>query len=453
MTLKKRQILGFVLLCLLSVSFLLTPQMQSYLSLQENQRLSVGDPLRLMLKLPPALLNSIKVNVREGEKMLSINGELLREGCYSLGLDTPVLEKPGKLELQLRLFNMIPLKRINVNVLPHIKLVPGGHSIGVLLRTEGVMVIGYSPILNDKNEPCFPAKDAGIVIGDVIVDINGRQIYTDDQVKDIIMSCDRNQQVSITVKRNNKLVKRTVQTNYCSDTRSYRIGLFIRDNAGGVGTLTFYDPVSKKFGALGHVITDAQTNQPLRIREGKILASSVEDIQKARKGIPGEKVGIFIDNADLGNIEKNEDCGIYGSINTTLLNPLFPDALPIAYANQIKTGKAQILTVVKGQEIKKYDIDIERIMYGRQDGKNMVLRITDPGLLEKTGGIIQWMSGSPIIKDGRIIGAVTHVFINDPQRGYGVFIENMLQEADLMYHIETLGLYSQGLFFYPKIWF
>ena len=340
MTLKKRQILGLALLFLL-VSFLMTPQMQSYLSLQEEQKLSVGDPLSLVLRLPPVLLNSINVYVREGEKMLSLNGELLQENRYNLGVDPPLLEKPGKLELQLKLFDMIPLKKINVDVLPHIKLVPGGHSIGVLLRTEGVMVIGYSPVLNQKDEPCFPAKDADIAIGDVIVNINGRQIYTDDQVKDIIMSCGPSEKLDILIKRNNKLLKRTVQTSYCNDTKTYRIGLFVRDNAGGVGTLTFYDPVTKKFGALGHVITDAQTNQPLQIRQGKIMASSVEDIQKARKGIPGEKVGIFIENADLGNIEKNEDCGIYGTINTTLINPLYPEALPIAYANQVKTGKAQ----------------------------------------------------------------------------------------------------------------
>lgn len=446
MTQRKRQILGLIAAAVLILSFL-SPQMQSYFSLQEQQRVAVGDHLRLVLRLPPVLLNSISVYVKEGEKMLSLNGKLLQDERFSLGLETPVLERPGKMQLQLKLFDMIPLKKINVDVLPNIRLVPGGHSIGVLLRTEGVMVIGYSPILNEKNEPCFPAKDADIMIGDQIVDINGKRIYTDDQVKDIIMSCGPAEKLNITIKRNNKVYKRTVRTCYCNDTKSYRIGLFIRDNAGGVGTLTFYDPVSQKFGALGHIITDAQTNQPLKIRQGKILAASIEDIQKAKKGLPGEKVGIFIDNADLGNIEKNEDCGIYGSINSPLVNPMFPDSLAIAYASQVKQGKAQILTVLKGQEIKMFDVNIEKVMYGRQDGKNMVIRLTDPALLKVTGGIIQGMSGSPIIQDGRIIGAVTHVFINDPQRGYGVFIENMLQEAGILQYQQTLGLNSQGFVF------
>jgi len=446
MTFRKRQILGVVLSLFVILSFL-SPQAQSYFSLQEEQRLAVGDPLQFVLRLPPILLNSINVYVQEGEKMLSLNGEVLQKDKYSLGLDTPVLEKPGKVQLQLKLFNMIPLKKINVDVLPNVRLVPGGHSIGVLLRTEGVMVIGYSPILNEKNEPCFPAKDADIVIGDLIVDINGYKIITDDQVRDIIKSYGPTDKVNITVKRNNKLFKRTLQPRYCNDTKSYRIGLFIRDNAGGVGTLTFYDPGSKKYGALGHIITDSQTNQPLKIRQGKIMNASVEDIQKAKKGIPGEKVGIFMEN-DLGNIEKNEDCGIYGSINASITNPVYPQGLSIAYANQIKTGKAEILTVVQGQEINKYEIEIEKIMYGRQDGKNMIIKITDENLLKQTGGIIQGMSGSPIIQDNRIVGAVTHVFINDPQRGYGVFIENMLQEAGLLYPQKTLGLNSQGFIFY-----
>lgn len=449
MCFNKRQILGIILSFLVLVSFF-TPQAQSYYYLQEQQRLSVGDPLNLFLNLPPAISKVINVYVKEGEKLLSLDDNLLEDKYYKFGLDSsPVLVKPGKVSLQLKLFDLIPLKKINVDVLPNIYLTPGGHSIGVLLRTEGVMVVGFSPILNDKNEPCFPAKEAGIAIGDLIVAVNETKVATDDQVKEIIASWKPEDiNISLTIKRNNTLYKRIIYPQYCNDTKSYRIGLFIRDNAGGVGTLTFYDPISKKYGALGHVITDCETNQAIKIRQGKILAASVEDIQKARRGLPGEKVGIFLENNDLGNIEKNETCGIYGTTYKAITNPLYPETLPISYANQIQTGKAEILTVLKGQQIEKYQIEIEKIMYNRMDSKNMIIRINDAMLSNYTGGIIQGMSGSPIIQNGRIVGAVTHVFVNDPNRGYGVFIENMLLEAGIINQKQqTLGLDSQGLLF------
>lgn len=454
MTLRQRQILGLILSLLVVFSFL-TPQMQSYYRLQEKQRMTVGDSLNLVLRFPPSLLKTINVYVQEGERLLSMDGNNLNQARYSLGVNSPVAVKPGRVTLQLKLFGVIPLKQINVDVLPEIQLVPGGHSIGVLLRTDGVMVVGYSPVLNENNEPLFPAKDADIAIGDVITEINGTKVLTDDQVKNIISSLG-NSRFEMTVKRNGRQYVKYITPLYCNDTKSYRIGLFVRDNAGGVGTLTFYEPKSKKYGALGHVIADAETNQSLKIRQGKILCASIEDVQKAKRGIPGEKVGIFIEDSDLGSIEKNETCGIYGQINNEINNSIYKSPLPIAYYGNIHAGEAQILTVLNGQEIKQYNIIIERInnVYGRLDGKNMIIRITDQELLEKTGGIIQGMSGSPIIQDGKIIGAVTHVFVNDPTRGYGVFIENMLLEAGLLQREnKTLGFSSQGFIFLKNFLF
>ncbi len=448
MALKRRQIFGILLAFLVMFSFF-SPQAVSYFNLQEKQHFAVGDELQFFLKLPPEFLNKINVKITEGEKLLALEGDLLKQRCYSLGVNSPVLVQPGHVELQLELFGLIPIKKINVDVVPEINLIPGGQSIGVLLRTEGVMVVGFSPVLNEKNEPCFPARDAGIDVGDAIIEIDGIKTSTDDQVKKIIATANKEKtELAVTLKRKNKILKKVVYAQYCQDSKSYRIGLFVRDNAGGVGTLTFYDPNSKKYGALGHLITDSETNQRINIRQGKILLASVEDIRKANRGNPGEKVGAFIENSDLGNIEKNDDCGIYGVANQNLDNPLYPQAIPIAFSSQIHTGKAKILTVVKGQEIKAYDIVIEKLMTGRQDGKNMIIRISDEELLKQTGGIVQGMSGSPIIQDERIIGAVTHVFLNDPHRGYGVFIENMLLEADIIPTQEkTLGS-SQGLFFY-----
>ncbi len=333
--------------------------------------------------------------------------------------------------------------------MPAVNLIPGGHSIGVVLRTEGVLVVGFSPVINEEGSPLFPARDAGIQIGDVVTEINGNTVLTDDQAKSMIADLGKKgSRMELTVRRNEESHHKVVYPQYCNDTKSYRIGLFIRDNAGGVGTLTFYDPSTEKYGALGHVITDSETNQPLRIRQGKILHALVQDILRAQKGKPGEKIGMFVDDEEWGDIEKNDDCGIYGKIEEDFVNPLYPEPVAVAYSDEVHIGNAKILTVLKGQEIKEYNVKIERMLYGRQDGKNMIIRITDPELLRQTGGIVQGMSGSPIIQDGKLIGAVTHVFINEPDRGYGVFIERMLIEAGIIKQEgETLGLKSQGFIF------
>lgn len=443
---KKKQILATAFFLLL-LYLVFTPYGHNYLAFNEKHRLSVGDSLELLGYYPKPILNTIDVYVKEGEKLLSMNGGNLKTAQYSLGLQKmPIAVKPGHVKLELKLFGLIPIKSINVDVLPNLKLIPGGHSIGVLLRTDGVMIVGYSPVMNEKNEPCFPAKDAGIMVGDVIIKINGEKMLTDDDVKEKIASLGKSkEEINITIKRNDKLYDKKIQPQYCIDTNSYRIGLFVRDNAGGVGTLTFYDPYTKSFGALGHVITDSETNQQLIIRQGKILIASVENIQKAQRGIPGEKVGVFLEDTEMGTIDKNESCGIFGKANKNIENSLYQEELPVGYSKQINTGDAEILTVLKGSEIQRFSIKIEKIMYGRADGKNLIIRITDKKLLNDTGGIVQGMSGSPIIQDGKIIGAVTHVFVNDPERGYGVFIENMLIEADILKQNEkTLGASSQG---------
>ena len=447
--LKKRQIQGLVLVFLLLAIFMI-PQLQGYYNTQEKQLLSVGEPLEILLNLPPSLRNAVDIYICAGQKLLAMEGQDLKQGKYILGDHAPVVIEPGQVSLELKLFGLIPFKKINVDVVPEIRLMPGGHSIGVLLRTEGVMVVGYSPILNQQNEPCFPARDADIKVGDVITYVNDVEILTDDQLQNILGTVSQhNQKLQITLKREGKILERIVYPQYCHETKSYRIGLFVRDNAGGVGTLTFWDPITKKYGALGHLITDSETNQKLHIRQGKILSAYIENIQKGKIGNPGEKVGIFLENTEYGNIDKNEQCGIYGTLNGVLTNNQYNLALPVMYANQVHTGKAEILTVVEGQEIKKYEIMIEKLLYSRADGKNMIIRISDGELLEKTGGIVQGMSGSPIIQDGRLIGAVTHVFVNDPTRGYGVFIENMLFEAGIINKKkQILGFFSQDFVSY-----
>lgn len=418
---------------------------QSFLTLPTHQKISVGDELSLGLKFPPGFLEQLSIEINDGQDILDF-----KNTKFNFADISPVALEPGHVNLQLKLFGIIPIKKINVDVVQNIKVYPGGQAIGVLLRTQGILIVGQSPIIDANGEAHLPAKKAGIEIGDTIVKVNDHYINTDDQLARLINELGSKQEsINILIKRNNNFLIKKITPIYCSETKTYRIGLYVRDNAGGVGTLTFFDPISRKYGALGHMISDSDTNQQINIKNGKLVRASIQGIQIGKRGQPGEKVGIFVENSSLGDIQINSFCGIFGSLrDLKIINSYFSQPLPIAYANQIKTGYAEILTVVENENVEKFSINIEKVMPGRNDGKSMIIRITDPKLIKKTGGIIQGMSGSPIIQNGKIIGAVTHVFINDPTRGYGIFIENMLKEAGLIKQkdLKILGHKTQDFF-------
>lgn len=333
---------------------------------------------------------------------------------------------------------------------PKIKIFPGGHSIGVTLQTKGVLVVGYAPIINNEGKELYPAKDAGIQIGDIILKINGVKAVNDLQVAtEINESCKENSKITLEIKHDGKITEKIIKPVYCSETQRYRIGLYIRDEAAGVGTLTFIDPKTKKFGALGHVITDIDTNDKIEVSQGKIVESKIYAIEKGKRGDPGEKIGSFlIESSFSGKIEKNTNSGIFGVYEGSIKNPYFKEPVQIGWRNEIKTGPAKIYTVVKGNTIKEFEIKIEKIMPYRNDNKNMIVRITDSRLLAITGGIVQGMSGSPIIQDGKIVGAITHVFVNDSSRGYGVFIEKMLEESGLLGNNKAAD--AHGAFFFKN---
>jgi len=322
---------------------------------------------------------------------------------------------------------------------PIIQILPGGHSIGVTLQTKGVLVVGYAPIIDSEGKENFPAKESGIEVGDTILQINGIKAVNDFQVaQEIDKKCKENQKISLQIKHKGQIIQKTIQPVYCAETKRFRIGLYIRDEAAGVGTLTFIDPKTKTFGALGHVITDIDTNDQIELSDGKIMESTICGIEKGKRGDPGEKIGTFMLNSSFsGKIEKNSSSGIFGVWDGKMENPYFQAAIPIAWKSEIETGPAKIYTVIKDNQIQEYEIRIEKVMTYRNDNKNMVIRVTDPELLEKTGGIVQGMSGSPIIQNGKIIGAITHVFVNDASRGYGVFIEKMLSDSGVIHKAAT----------------
>ena len=421
---KFRPILG-VCISILIIAFCFSPQFRTIYGLPPHIRIIEGEiasfdvNFPLTLTINPEFEQSIRVQSPTSIYTLS----------RPVFLDTLKL---GNSTVQFKLFGFVPIRTVQVDVLPAMKLVPGGNSIGVVLHSRGVIVVGNSPINVANGGQVSPAKEGGINIGDVILSINDIMVQSDSQVADIIDHSGKdNGTLDIVLKRGDKQISINITPVLCEDTKRYRIGLFVRDSAAGVGTLTFYDPNSHIYGALGHIITDSDTNQPIDCEQGKIVAAKVSGIQHGLRGQPGEKIGVFIDEDHLlGDIQKNTKFGIYGKLAIDIPNDLYSEAIPIASMNQIETGSAEMLTVIDGQTIERFNIEIQKInLQEAPEGKGLVIKVTDPVLLEKTGGIVQGMSGSPIIQNGKIVGAVTHVFVHDPTRGYGCFIDWMLMEV------------------------
>lgn len=341
--------------------------------------------------------------------------------------------KNGKAKIEFKLFGVIPIKNVNINVVDNLYLVPGGNTIGVKLETKGVLVVALSDnIVGIDGKKYSPAIDAGIKVGDVITKINKIKVKDAAHVIEILNDIGK-EKVTITLERNENTFTTLVEPVKCSQDNSYRLGLWVRDKTAGIGTLTFYHPDSKKFGALGHGITDMDTGSLMPIGDGEILKAKISSIEQGKKGEPGELRGAFFDSKGcIGQIESNSKFGIYGTINENSEKMLLRKALPIGLQNEVKTGKAYILSTIENDNIEKYEIEILRVQnQGHPSQKSMVIKITDEKLLEKTGGIVQGMSGSPIIQNGKIIGAVTHVFVNDPTKGYGIYINWMLKEAGI----------------------
>ncbi|MHB8155963.1 MAG: SpoIVB peptidase [Desulfocucumaceae bacterium] len=316
-----------------------------------------------------------------------------------------------------------------------IYVIPGGQSIGILMRSKGVIVVGISEITDGAGKCVKPAEKAGIRIGDLILSINGSAITDEFQLKKEIKRAGSQEDIVLEIKREGKVSKVKVRAVVCSDTEQPRIGLFVRDSASGVGTLSFYHPESKTYGALGHIITDIDTAQGIELSDGRIMEANVKAIHRGNKGRPGEKIGMLVEDGSIsGNIEKNTRVGIFGKISSIEENPFFKNSVPVALSSEIKKGSAEMYTVIEGSEIKSYSVEIQEVIFPwNNKGKGMVIRVTDPDLIKNTGGIIQGMSGSPIIQDGKLIGVITHVFINDPQKGYGVPAEWMLREIGIIY--------------------
>ncbi|WP_416332449.1 SpoIVB peptidase [Laceyella tengchongensis] len=425
-----KKFFGFLLVLLIMLGST-TTTFRQFTNFPREIRLLQGEWRKLQLSMPVTATANVS-----NPAVLHVNGAA--NARVPLDLKQPMTLLPqavGKTQLTLKLFGKLPIKQVDVQVYPQLKVVPGGQSIGVKLRSDGALVVGHHVVHSKNKEVKSPAEQADIRVGDYLVRMNGKPVKQIRDVADAVNQAGKEKRVlNMVVMREGK--KRTVSIRPVFDEKEqmYRLGLYIRDSAAGVGTLTFYDPAHQVYGALGHVITDMDTGQPIRVGDGKIVQSSVTSIQKGESGEPGEKRAIFFqENQVLGNIKKNTPFGIFGQLGDMPGAGEAKQAIPVALADQVKEGPAKILTVVEGQKVEAFDIQILHALRQKYPAtKGLIIKVTDPRLLKKTGGIVQGMSGSPILQNGKLVGAVTHVFVNDPTSGYGTFIEWMLQDAGVM---------------------
>jgi stage IV sporulation protein B len=408
---------------LLALNF--TPQAQSIRSLPDTVSVVKGQEISFDFILPMTVSYE-----GEAAQVLSNEGETLSDvGVKGVTL---ISNHEGNGTVTLSLFGLIPVKTMTVSVLEDMVLVPGGLAVGVTLRTQGVLVVGMSPVTLESGEQICPVREAGISPGDTIVAVNGSEVTdTESLVTLVSRAQSEGAGVELTVLRYGERLLFNVQP--VSDSSGQpKLGLWARDSTNGVGTLTYYDPTTKLFGALGHPITDADTGALLPVRSGHIYAADIVGTKKGERGAPGELKGVFgTDTSPLGRLTNNTLYGVFGAMGGNASGLLYPDGLPVAGRSSVKTGKATIISTVDKDGPKEYDCEILQVF--RQDSisaKSLVVKITDEELLEKTGGIVQGMSGSPIIQDGYIVGAITHVYVSDPTRGYGIYIEWMLGADD-----------------------
>lgn len=329
----------------------------------------------------------------------------------------------------LMFLNILPIKTVQVNVVPKCSVTPCGTPFGVKIYTEGVMIIGISEVDTNAGTKS-PAKTCGLQKGDVISKVNNNNIANNEELEKIIENSN-GKEIKLSVLRNNMAFEAALTPLKSTSDDKYRAGIWVRDSSAGIGTLTFCNTQNKVFAGLGHAICDVDTGEILPLAQGDIVDAAISDVNKGHEGSPGELKGCFIDSEPFGKIQVNSDTGIYGTLNNP---PSNQGQVDVAMKQDVKKGPAKILTTIEGNKPQYYDINIDSINYNvNSPTKNIKLSVTDKNLLEKTGGIVQGMSGSPILQNGLLVGAVTHVFVNNPAKGYGIFAETMLTNSNKIF--------------------
>ena len=328
-------------------------------------------------------------------------------------------------DVTLRLFNIIPVKTVSVNIVKSPSVIPSGQCIGVKIYSNGLVTVGLTDFETENGEIVSPAKEAGLKPGDIIKTLNGRKI---ENISDFLKTVDTvKNECTLGIIRNESSIDINIRPQKCSDGHM-RIGVWVRDSIAGIGTVTFLEKETQKYAALGHGISDTDTNVIIPVKNGEIFCASVLGISKGKKGAPGEIMGAINEKKIMGSCNCNLQTGIYGNIQNIPDNEA---EVEIAPRSDVKKGEASVICTLDDYGPKEYKLEIVSINRFKSHGtKSMIIKVTDPELLRKTGGIVQGMSGSPIIQNGRLIGAVTHVFVNDPEKGYAIFAETMLEDLN-----------------------
>lgn len=324
-----------------------------------------------------------------------------------------------------RLFDCIPLRTVTVVRTEDTKLKPGGQAVGITLHTAGVLVVGLGAVESDGATQS-PAAAAGLQAGDVVLSADGVAVQDAEHLSSLCAACDGSLELS--VQRGTKVFDALVYPEP-DDSGVYRMGAWVRDSTAGIGTLSFYCPENQTFAALGHAVSDIDTQTTLEVGTGELLQAEVMDVIRGSQGEPGELLGVFSGNAEgLGCIEYNTEFGVFGTLsNASLLADV--SEIPMAFAYEAHTGAAQLLATVDDGGVCAFDCEITRVNVQQSPAaKGMIVTVTDATLLDTTGGIVQGMSGSPVLQDGKLVGVVTHVFVNDPTKGYCIYAEWMVQQ-------------------------
>lgn len=325
----------------------------------------------------------------------------------------------------LKLFGIIPVKEVTVTEKAEQKVMVSGEVFGIKLYTDGVIVVGIQEVQTDSGKKS-PSGSAGIEVGDIIVAIDGENVYTSDQVQSIL-GANNGGSFEVKIKRGERYRDYTVTPVYCEREGCYKAGMWVRDSTAGIGTITFYNKQSGIFAALGHQINDIDTKEIMPMLDGEAVKATVSKIEKSTRGTTGSLECDFT-NQTLGKLLSNTDCGIYGAYAEI---SECAKEYPVAAIQEVKKGKATLISTVEKGQPKKYEIEITHIGFNENNrGKNMIVKVTDKDLIDKTGGIVQGMSGSPIIQNGKLVGALTHVIVGNPQKGYAVFAQTMAEESN-----------------------
>ncbi|ONI48229.1 SpoIVB peptidase [Candidatus Epulonipiscioides saccharophilum] len=423
---KYKKILLILLTCI-CLMILISPVIITKFYLPDEINMIVGREYNIDFNIP------VKATIKAQDDDLILDDDINKvlTEIQSVNLNEPLTIKAsekGSAKLKINLLGSIPIKTVLVSAHPHIEVIPGGEIIGIEVHSMGVCVVDTSEFVSPEG-PINPAKGK-IKKGDRIISINDNPVNTKEDFREYVEG-NLAEPIVLDLIRENKCIRTEVTPEYSSTQGSYKLGIWIKDTVQGLGTLTYVEPTSGKFGALGHGITDTEFEKIIPISYGKIMEAEIDGIKQGEIGVPGEISGIIdtADAASLGSIMNNTNCGIFGVMDIPDIKQMEKELVEVATSSEIKEGSATILANLTGEGVRSYDVKVQKIAkHISEPSKGMVIKIVDEELLDITKGIIQGMSGSPIIQNGKIIGAISHVFVNDPTTGYGIFIENMINK-------------------------